>query len=135
MYSPYWRTFELIPTFIICVFVYFVCMFVCDGLEGWNSGVGGRFKREGVHTYRWFTSLYSTNKHNIVKQLCSTKNCLHMNLHLMVHFWGSWFDIPTVEKAQDIEAEKSRLAHSLSTEQSIGIETSKCLNLQHIHSW
>ena len=26
---------------------------LCDDLEGWDGGSGGRFKREGVYVYMW----------------------------------------------------------------------------------
>ena len=26
---------------------------LCDDLEGWDGGVGGRFKREGINVYTW----------------------------------------------------------------------------------
>ena len=26
---------------------------LCDDLEGWDGGGGGRFKREGVYVYMW----------------------------------------------------------------------------------
>ena len=44
---------------------------LCKDLDGWDEReVGGRSKREHImHTHSWFTSLYSRNQHNIVKQL------------------------------------------------------------------
>jgi len=50
---------------------------LCDNLEGWDDGVGGRFEREGTHTHTHthacgsFTLLYDRNQHNILKQLSS----------------------------------------------------------------
>ena len=40
--------------------------------DGMGVKVGGRFERRGcIHTCSWFTSVYSRNEHNIVKQLYS----------------------------------------------------------------
>ena len=44
---------------------------LCDDREGWDVGVGGRFKREGyMCTYNWYCCI-SRNQHKIVKQLLS----------------------------------------------------------------
>ena len=41
---------------------------LCDDLEGWDVGRGGRLKRKVVHVeLQWFILLYSRNKHNLVK--------------------------------------------------------------------
>ena len=46
-----------------------------DNPEGWDGGVGGRFKRQGtyVYTYGGFTLLYGRNQHNTIKKLSSKK--------------------------------------------------------------
>ena len=49
---------------------------LCDSSEVWDGvgGWGGRFKREGAYVYLpngWFTVIYGSNQHNIVKQLSS----------------------------------------------------------------
>ena len=41
-----------------------------DGMGVWEEGSGSRAY---MYTYGWFTTLYSKNQHNIVKQLYSNK--------------------------------------------------------------
>ena len=47
-------------------------------------GVGGRYKREGLHVYihSWFTLLYSTSQYALVKRLYPNKKFLKITLPL-----------------------------------------------------
>ena len=49
-------------------------MLLCDDLEGWNVGLGGRLKREGIYVY---VSLI----HAVVEQK-PTQNCKAIILQL-----------------------------------------------------
>ena len=54
----------------------------CDDLEGWDEGVGGRLKREGMHVYKWLIHLVVQQKQArhykaIIHQNKQTKNQSH----------------------------------------------------------
>ena len=51
---------------------------LCEDLEGWNSGVGGRFTREGIHVYLWLI--------HIVVQQKPTQHCKVITLQLKINF-------------------------------------------------
>lgn len=47
---------------------------LCDDLDEWSWGVGGRLKREGMYVYiSLIPSLYNRNQPKIVNQIYSNK--------------------------------------------------------------
>ena len=51
---------------------------LCEDLEGWDRGVGGRFTREGIHVYLWLI--------HIVVQQKPTQHCKVITLQLKINF-------------------------------------------------
>ena len=56
---------------------------LCDDLDGWEVGIGGRFKREGIYVY--IQLIYSAGKQKMTQHCKATikkKSGIHCHFHL-----------------------------------------------------